>query len=228
MVATNVRVGEFSSRGVLLAVGATSLALLIAGCGEGQRDAAELKGTYPVEVVKVSFPRKQAVARDTRMEMVVRNAGSKTMPNVAVTVDSFYYRSDYPHLSVNRRPVWIVNTGPGAIAKPAVESEEINPPGGGETAFVNTWALGALAAGHRVRFVWRVTPVKSGRHMLDYTVAAGIDGKSVALLATGGKAVGRLVAQIAPAPPRTHVNPETGEVKAGPNPVSHAEVGAVP
>jgi hypothetical protein len=228
MVATNVRVGEFSSGGVLLAVGATSLTLLIAGCGEGERNAAELKGTYPVEVVKVSFPRKQAVARDTRMEMLVRNAGSKTMPNVAVTVDSFYYRSDYPRLSVNQRPVWIVNTGPGAVAKPAVESEEINPPGGGETAFVKTWALGPLAAGHQVRFLWRVTPVKSGRHILTYTVAAGIDGKSVARLATGGRPVGRLVARIAPAPPRTHVNPETGEVKAGPNPVSQAEVGAVP
>jgi hypothetical protein len=228
MVATNVRVGEFSSRGVLLAVGAASLALPIAGCGEGERNAAELKGTYPVEVRRVSFPRRQAVARDTRMEIVVRNAGSKTMPNVAVTVDSFYYRSEYPHLSVNNRPVWIVNTGPGAIAKPAVESEEINPPGGGETAFVKTWALGPLAAGHRVRFVWRVTPVKSGRHTLDYTVAAGIDGKSVARLAGGGRPVGRLVARIAPAPPRTHVNPETGEVKAGPNPVSRGEVGAVP
>jgi hypothetical protein len=228
MVATNVRVGEFSSGGVLLAVGATSLALLIAGCGEGARDAKEPKGAYPIEVTRVSFPRKQAVARDTRLVLVVRNAGSKTMPNVAVTVDSFYYRSDYPRLSVNKRPVWIVNTGPGAIAKPPVESEEINPPGGGETAFVNTWALGPLAAGHQVRFVWRVTPVKSGRHTIAYTVAAGIDGKSVAQLAGGGKAVGKLVAQIAPLPPRTHVNPETGEVKPGPNPVSQAEVGAVP
>ncbi|MGH2880509.1 MAG: hypothetical protein ACRDK4_13015 [Solirubrobacteraceae bacterium] len=223
-----MRVGEFSSRGVLLATGAAGLALLIAGCGEGERNAAELKGTYPVEVTKVSFPRKQAVARDTRLVILVRNAGSKTMPNVAVTVDSFYYRSDYPHLSVNQRPVWIVNTGPGAVAHPSVESEEINPPGGGETAFVKTWALGPLAAGHQVRFVWRVTPVKSGRHTLTYTVAAGIDGKSVAQTPDGSKPVGKLVARIAPAPPRTHVNPETGEVKAGPNPVSQAEVGAVP
>lgn len=228
MVATNVRVGEFSSRGVLLATGAAGLALLIAGCGGGARDAKEPKGTYPVEVTRVSFPRIQAVARDTRLVLVVRNTGSQTMPNVAVTVDSFYYRSDYPRLGVNKRPVWIVNTGPGAIAKSPVESEEINPPGGGETAFVNTWALGPLAPGHRVRFVWHVTPVKSGRHTLTYTVAAGIDGKSVAQLAGGGKPVGRLVARIAPLPPRTHVNPETGEVKPGPNPVSRAEVGAVP
>lgn len=228
MVATNVRVGELSSRGVSLAAGAVGLSLLVAGCGEGARDAKEAKGTYAVEVTRVSFPHKQAVARDTRLELVVRNTGSQTMPNVAVTVDSFYYRSAYPHLSASKRPVWIVNTGPGALARPPVESEEINPPGGGETAFVNTWALGPLAAGHHVRFIWRVTPVKSGRHTVNYTVAAGLDGKAVAQLAGGGKPVGKLVAQIAPAPPRTHVNPETGEVKTGPNPVSQAEVGAVP
>jgi len=228
MVATNVRVGKLSSRGVLLAAGAAGLALLIGGCGEGARDAKEPKGTYAVEVTRVRFPRKQAVARDTRLELVVRNVGSQTMPNVAVTVDSFYYTSTYPRLSANKRPVWIVNTGPGAIASPPVQSEEINPPGGGQTAYVNTWALGPLAAGHRLRFVWRVTPVKSGKHTVDYTVAAGIDGKAVAQLAGGSKPVGKLVAQIAPAPPRTHVNPETGQIAAGANPVSQAQVGAVP
>jgi hypothetical protein len=217
-----------SSRGVSVVAGAASLALLAAGCGEAARDASEPKGTYAVEVVRASFPRRQAVARDTRLEMVVRNAGVRTAPNVAVTIDSFYYRSDYPHLSVSKRPVWIVNTGPGAVAKPPVESEEVNPPGGGETVFVNTWALGPLAAGRRARFVWHVTPVKSGRHTIHYTVAAGLDGKAVARLPEGGRPVGALVAKVAPLPPRTHVNPETGQIAAGPNPVSPGAVGAVP
>jgi hypothetical protein len=228
MVATTVRVGKLSSRGVSVVAGAASLALLAAGCGEAARDASESKGTYAVEVVRTSFPRKQAVARDTRLEMVVRNAGVRTVPNVAVTIDSFYYRSDYPHLSIAKRPVWIVNTGPGAVAKPPVESEEINPPGGGETVFVNTWALGPLAAGHKARFIWRVTPVKSGTHTIHYAVAAGLDGKAVAQLPEGGKPVGKLVAQVAPLPPHTHVNPETGEIAPGRNPVSAGAVGAVP
>jgi hypothetical protein len=217
-----------SSRGVSVVAGAASLALLAAGCGEGARDASEPKGTYAVEVVRASFPRKQAVARDTRLEMVVRNTGARTVPNVAVTVDSFYYRSDYPRLSVAKRPVWIVNTGPGAVAKPPVQSEEINPPGGGETVFVNTWALGPLPAGRRARFVWHVTPVKSGSHTIRYAVAAGLDGKAVARLPEGGRPVGKLVAQVAPLPPRTHVNPETGRIAAGPNPASPGAVGAVP
>jgi hypothetical protein len=228
MVATTVRVGKLSSSGVSVVAGAASLALLAAGCGEAGRDASEPKGTYAVEVVRASFPRKQAVARDTRLEMVVRNAGLRTVPNLAVTIDSFYYRSDYPHLSIAKRPVWIVNTGPGAVAKPPVESEEINPPGGGETVFVNTWALGPLAAGHRARFVWRVTPVKSGRHTIHYAVAAGLDGKAVAQLPEGGRPVGRLVAQVSPLPPHTHVNPETGQIAPGRNPVAAGPVGAVP
>jgi hypothetical protein len=217
-----------SSGGVSVVAGAASLALLAAGCGEAARDASEPKRAYAVEVVRASFPRKQAVARDTRLEMVVRNAGVRTVPNVAVTIDSFYYRSDYPRLSVSKRPVWIVNTGPGAVATPSVESEEVNPPGGGETVFVNTWALGPLAAGRQARFVWRVTPVKSGSHTIHYAVAAGLDGKAVARLPEGGRPVGTLVAKVAPLPPRTHVNPETGEIAPGRNPVAAGPVGAVP
>ena len=227
MVAAIVRVGAFST-GVPLAACVAGLALLAAGCGEGQRNASEQKGTYAVEVVRASFPHKQAVAHDTRLELVVRNAGSRRMPNVAVTLDAFYYRSAYAHLAVDKRPVWIVNTGPGAVAKPAVESEEVNPPGGAETVFVNTWALGPLAAGHEARFVWRVTPVKSGSHTIHYTVAAGLDGRSIAQLHGGRKATGTLVAQIAPKPPYTHVNPETGQIAAGANQVSAGAVGAVP
>ena len=108
---------------------------------------------------------------------------------------------------------------PGKVAtSPPVQTEEVNPPGGGETAFVNTWALGALAPHASRFFIWHVTPVKAGVHTVHYTVAAGLDGKSLARLAGGGLATGSLIASIAPAPPRTHVNPETGEVEAGPHP----------
>jgi hypothetical protein len=227
MVTSNVRVGSLS-RGASLAACAAGAVLLAAGCGGSERNAKEPKGTYAVEVLKASFPHKQAVARDTQMELVVRNAGSRTIPNVAVTLDSFYYTSGYPQLANNKRPVWIVNTGPGAVANPTVETEQVTPHGGGETVFNNTWALGRLAAGGQARFVWHVTPVKSGRHTVDYTISAGLDGKAVAQLAGGGKPVGKLVAQIAPVPPRTHVNPETGEVKPGASPASQAAVGAVP
>lgn len=204
------------------------LGVLVSGCGGAQRNAHETKAAYTVEVLHTRFPAKQAIARDTRLALVVRNPGTRTIPNVAVTLDSFYYTSTYPHLSSNKRPVWIVNTGPGAVPARPVHSEEVTPPGGGETAFVNTWALGALAPGKSTEFVWKVTPVKAGVHTVHYTVAAGLDGNARARLAGGGPVTGSFVAQIAPKPPAMHVNPETGQVVAGANPAPVAEQPAVP
>jgi hypothetical protein len=195
------------------------LCILASGCGEARRNAKEAKGLYTVEVVRARFPAKQAIARDTRLALVVRNAGTSTIPNVAVTVDSFSYASTYPHLSANQRPVWIVNTGPGAVPTRPVQSQEVNPPGGAETALVNTWALGALAPGKSRVFVWKVTPVKAGVHAIHYTVAADLDGNARTQLAGGGRPAGTFLARIAPVPPPKHVNPETGRVVPGPNPV---------
>ena len=211
-----------------LAACGVALGVLASGCGGGtERDAHEAKGTYTVEVLGARFPAKQAIARDTRLALIVRNAGAQTIPNVAVTIDSFYYTSTYPKLSSSKRPVWIVNTGPGAVPTRPVQTEEVNPPGGGETAYVNTWALGALAPHASRRFVWRVTPVKAGLHTVHYTVSAGLDGRALARLADGGLASGRFVAHIAPVPPATHVNPETGRVVPGPNPAPVAPQPAV-
>lgn len=217
-MALAVRVGKLLS-GVSLVVCGAFLAALLSGCGSAQRNAHEVAATYPVEVLRARFPAKQAIARDERFTLVVRNAGVRTIPNIAVTLDSFYYTSTYPKLAVKKRPVWIVNTGPGKVAtSPPIQTEEVNPSGGGETAFVNTWALGALAPHASRAFIWHVTPVKAGLHTVHYTVAAGLDGKSLARLAGGGLATGNLTASIAPAPPRTHVNPETGEIQPGPHP----------
>jgi hypothetical protein len=214
--------------GVSLVVCGAVLAVLASGCGGTQRNAHEPAGLYTVEVLGARFPAKQAIARDTKLALVVRNAGARTIPNVAVTLDSFYYASTYPKLAANKRPVWIVNTGPGATALgPPVQTDEYDPPGGGETAYVNTWALGTLAPGASKRFVWRVTPVKAGLHTVHYTVVAGLDDKARTRLAGGGLASGSFLARIAPKPPPTHVNPETGRVVPGPNPVPVAPQPAV-
>ena len=210
------------------AICGVALAVCASGCGQARRDAKEPRGAFTAEVV-ARFPRRQTIAHDTTLQLTVRNRGRHTMPDVAVTLDSFYYRGAHPHLASDRRPVWIVNTGPGAVAAgPPVQTEEVNPPGGGETVFVDTWALGALGPGASRSFAWHVTPVKAGIHTVHYTVAAGLDGKARAQLADGQPVTGSLVARIAPAPAPTHVNPLTGRVVAGANPVSATPVGAVP
>lgn len=227
IVAHAVRVGKAFS-GVSLAACGVALAVLISGCGGTEHDAHEPSGVYHMEVVRASFPAEQAISRDTRLMLVVRNSGTHTIPNVAISLNSLSYTSDYPHLAVDKRPVWIVNKAPGPVPTPRVLSEEVYPAGGSETAYVNTWALGKLAPGASKSFVWRVTPVKAGNYTVYYTVAAGLDGKARARLASGGPVVGKFVASVAPKPPPTHVDPQTGQVVAGANPASATQVGAVP
>lgn len=211
-----------------LAVCGLAAASLGAGCGEAKRDAHEVKGTFTLEIVKASFPAKQSIAHDAVLELQVRNAGSRTVPDLAVTLDSLSYASSYPQLAAKERPTWIVNQGPGPIAKPPVESEAINPPGGGQTAFVHTWALGALKPGATQTLAWKVTPVKAGAQAVHYAIAAGLDGKAVAKLADGRRASGTFNVRVAPKPRGSHVNGETGALLVGPSPTPEGPVGAVP
>jgi hypothetical protein len=191
--------------------------LIAAGCGSGARqDAREPKATFTLTVVHAAFPPRQSIARPTSLVLTVRNASTRTAPNVAVTLDSFYYTSHFPELAANKRPVWVVERGPGAIPSLPVESEAVSPPGGGQTAYVNTWALGPLAPGGTRTFLWRVVPVKGGVHTVDYAVAAGLAGTAKAELPSGGPVVGRFAVHIAPVPPARHVNPNTGQVVPGP------------
>jgi hypothetical protein len=207
--------------GALSLLSLAGCALIVAGCGGGAaQDAHEASGSFQLQVVHASFPAKQSVAHETALQLQVRNSGSHTVPNVAVTVDSFNYTSDYQELAADKRPIWAIEQGPGAVASPPVQSEEVSTPGGAETAYVNTWALGALAPGRTETFTWRVMPVKPGTHTVTYSVAAGLAGKAKAVLASGGKVQGHFTVAIAPAPPATHVDPNTGRIVPGALPSS--------
>jgi hypothetical protein len=197
---------------VALAAGAA----LVAGCGGGARqDANESHGTFTVKVTRASFPAHQAVARQTQMVLKVRNTSTATIPNIAVTLDSLYYTSNFPNLASNKRPIWVVETGPGAVPKKPVESEAVAPPGSGQTAYVETWALGKLAPGATQTFRWLLAPVKPGTYNVHYVFAAGLAGRARARLASGGLPGGTFTATIAPRPPAKFVNPNTGKVVPG-------------
>jgi len=196
---------------VVLALVATVLA---AGCGAARQDARELKGEFHVHVLGTSFPVHQVIATPATFELRVQNAGSRALSNIAVTIDSFSYTSNYARLAAAQRPVWVVEQGPGPEPPTPVESETISPPGGGQTAYVNTWALGRLAPESTATFEWRVIPVKAGRYTVHYTVAAGLAGRARAVASTGSLS-GALTANIAGSPPLRHVNPATGKVEPG-------------
>src|SRR5689334_1414252 len=98
---------------------AAELAAVASGCAGGwPATAGEPSKTFDIEVVRASFPAKQAVSKDARLLMTVRNRSSETIPNLTATVDSFLYTSHYPELAANKRPVWVVERGPGITAKP--------------------------------------------------------------------------------------------------------------
>jgi hypothetical protein len=196
----------------LLGAGAGALA---AGCGSARQDKGEPARTVSVKVLSASFPARQAIAKRATFELRVVNTSARTVPNIAVTLDSFSYVSHYAGLAANKRPVWVIEKGPGAIPSPPVESQAISPPGSGQTAYVNTWALGPLTPGSSQTFEWLVVPVKAGRYAVHYTVAAGLSGKAKARTASGGAVQGALTANIAPAPPLKHVDPKTGNVVSG-------------
>jgi hypothetical protein len=197
--------------------GGLAVALLAAGCGGTRQDAHEPAQLYRMQVLAASFQPKQWVAKPTTMGLLVRNNGLRTVPNVAVTVDSFSYASNFPELAARKRPIWVIEQGPGRNAHPPVESVEVSKPGNAQTAYVNTWALGPLPPRSTALFRWVVVPVKPGSYTVHYRVAAGLAGKAKAISLRGPLA-GRFDVLIAPKPPSRHVDPNTGKVVPGPAP----------
>jgi hypothetical protein len=203
----------------LIATGAVGVcaALVASGCGAGARqDAGEQHRTYRLRLGSVSFQPKQSISKQAALRISVSNPENRAVPNVAVTIDSFSYVNDYPELASSRRPIWVIEQGPGTPPSRPVQSQAVSPPGGGQTAYVNTWALGPLAAGATRTFEWKVIPVKAGKHQLHYELAAGLAGRAKAAPPSGGRRLtGALTAEISPAPPSRHVDPATGRVVAG-------------
>jgi hypothetical protein len=180
----------------MLALGTIVSALTLGACGGTAQDANEPSGTFDVSVVRSSFPAKQHLSEAERMVIAVKNTGRKTVPNLAVTVDSFAAKSEQPDLADASRAVWIVDTSPA----------------GGDTAYVNTWALGSLRPGQTRRFVWRVTAVKPGTHTIKWRVAAGLNGKALARADGDRTPQGQFTVDVSDTPSQSRVDPATGQI----------------
>ena len=163
-----------------------ALALGSTGCGGGgdRQDADEPAGEYRLEIVDAQFPAQQKIAERSTLKLQVRNADTKAIPNVAVTIQTepeqpggapgaFAQNRDDEGLADPSRPVWILDRGPV----------------GGETAYTNTWALGRLSAGELKTFEWRVTAVKAGDYQVGYTISPGLDGKARLAAGTEGRGI---------------------------------------
>jgi hypothetical protein len=161
--------------------------LAVAGCGGGERqDENEPEGNFPVEVVEARFPEDQKLAKSSDLSITVRNAGSDTIPNIAMTVEGLEERKDNPELADPSRPVFALDGVQVEIAG-FPEAKEAAPRGC-DTAYVNTWACGPLRPDEQKTFRWSVTAVRAGDFEVSWRVAAGLDGKAKAVAPGGGPA----------------------------------------
>jgi hypothetical protein len=150
------------------------LAALAAGCGGGERqDADESSGTFRVQVVRASFPTRQHIAQSVLLRLRVRNADTRDLDNVAVTMETrppagaapvAFGQGSRPgsDLASGARPVWILDKGPV----------------GGDTADARTWDAGRLRAGEARTLEWHLVAAKAGTYTIRYRVFTGLTGKA--------------------------------------------------
>jgi hypothetical protein len=216
-------------------VAGLSASLALAACGGGTRqDAAEPQANFPVTVVKQSFPPSQTLSQHTHMVLVVRNTGSKPIPDLAVTVcnTTCSFRPGLPSgegtsaqpFASNiteqgagnpSRPTWVVDRPPGTCTGVTGYSCANGGPGADVTSNANTWALGVpLKPGHTATFDWTLTAVSMGQHTVAWQLAAGLAGKAKAVLADGSIPHGAFTVSVSAKPAQQYVN-NAGQIVSG-------------
>ena len=169
MVAAAMR--EPRARAVALALALAAPVLAGTGCGQERQDAHAPSGEFGLDVVGASFPARQSVAQTSVMRLDVANTGDRVVPQLAVTVatdpghagaapTAFGQASRQPDLADPNRPVWIVDRGPL----------------GGDSAYTDTWAVGALGEGRTRVLRWLLTAVRPGRYRVTWRVAPALVG----------------------------------------------------
>ena len=182
------------------------------GCGGGTRqDKDEPEGDFPVEVVEAEFPEDQKLAKDSKMRIVVRNAGDEDVPIISVTVECpGQKRGEGEQEDAERSggsggsPSGAGSQGGGfnyrttfpGVADPSRPQFVVNTiptrtprnydrgrldPLERSSAYVSTFPLGKLAPNREARFVWDVTAVRAGPYKICWKVNAGLDGKAKAV-----------------------------------------------
>jgi hypothetical protein len=197
-------------RGASITIVTALAALALVGCGGTRQTADAPTGNFPVQVTAASFPGSQRLSEHTHMVLSVRNAGTKSIPNLTVTVcnvtcaypapagegtsvASFSQCAGGPTpaacLRAQRqgqgnlsRPVWIVDQPPGGCGYSCQQGGA----GGYPTATSNSWQYPApLAPGGTATFDWNVTAVAPGTFTVAWVIAADQYGKARAVLASG-------------------------------------------
>jgi hypothetical protein len=130
--------------------------------------------------------------------------GTATEEPHPVAAGSFSVISRQPDLAIPSRPVWILEEGYPKLAGETASA-------GAEAAQTDTFSFGPLDPNDSREIVWRVTPVQPGTYTVHYRIAAGLQGKAVAITDDGSVPEGQFVVVISDVPPQTRVN-DAGKV----------------
>jgi hypothetical protein len=201
-----VAAGMGNSRGRVAVLIVSALALAGAGCGGERQDADAPSGEFDVEVTDASFPAQQRIAERATLKLEVANNGDRSVPNLAVTVEteprksgqapaSFSQDRDDPQLADSGRPVWILDKGPS----------------GGDAAYTNTWAVGPLGKGQSRTVEWKLTAIEAGRYTVAWRIAPALEGD---FELAGGRTKGEFAVTIDDEPVPARVNGD-GDVVRG-------------
>lgn len=149
----------------LVCAAALAGAGLLAGCGGDDESALASEGSPATPPrATATFASSQRLASTRALRITVVNRDAKAIPSVAVQLKGLDRRLEVGEGTAQpadpRRPVWTVDQAPDGLA----------------TQNTDTWQLGALAAGARRTYVWRLTPIVSGDHALRWRVVAGAAG----------------------------------------------------
>jgi hypothetical protein len=199
------------------------IAVAVAACGSGTpQTAGEPPGNFRVRIATASFPARQRLAQQSMLVIAVRNAGSRPIPDIAVTLSNPASGSaaqalgtliapagqGLPIVAGRSRPVWVIDREPGRCGYSCRQGGS----GAAATANSNTWALGRLAPGKTARFEWHVTAVRPGHYTVRYTVGADLPGaRTRAVNARGRPVKGSFRVKISGQAPRPRVT-SSGQV----------------
>lgn len=162
-----------------------ALTFAFTGCGNSASEKSVKDAEmWEVEIVDASFPLKQRLAEPVEFIIEVRNRSKHMIPELAVTIDSFNYRSSERGLADPKRPVWTVDEAPPGSA----------------SADVGTYTLGRIKPGETAKAVWHLTAVLAGSYTVKYKVAGNTTGSGKTLLADGSAPEGAFVVSVSKEP----------------------------
>jgi hypothetical protein len=199
-----------------LATAACVAGLIAAGCGGSQdQSAQEPRGHFPVTLLDASFPTAQHIAKTSDMVISVQNSGSRTIPDISVTVKcpgsglggSFDTTTSQADVANPQRPIFELNSIPTTNAndRPPLDPAPLER----TSAYVDTYPLGALKPNQTAYFHWNVTAVKAGGYRLCWQVNAGLNGKAVAVAANGSPPIsGVFAGNVSDSTPQAGIGPD--------------------